>query len=56
MCVGFNKWKAGVAVMRAGEIITFNAEKNFTYIKPLGNGGTGDTYYSEMKLQILCSQ
>lgn len=31
-------------VMRAGEVITFNAEKNFTYIKPLGNGGTGDTY------------
>lgn len=30
--------------MRAGEIITFNVEKNFTYIKPLGNGGTGDTY------------
>ena len=30
--------------MRAGEVITFNAEKNFTYIKPLGNGGTGDTY------------
>lgn len=30
--------------MRAGEIITFNVEKNFTYIKPLGNGGAGDTY------------
>ena len=35
--------KAGV-VMRVGEVITFNTEKNFTYIKPLGNGGTGDTY------------
>lgn len=27
-----------------GDIITFDVKKNFTYIKPLGDGGTGDTY------------
>lgn len=30
--------------MNSGDVITFNAKKNFTYIKPLGNGGTGDTH------------
>jgi serine/threonine-protein kinase len=30
--------------MNNGEVIKFNATKNFTYIKPLGNGGTGDTH------------
>ncbi|MCL2420740.1 MAG: protein kinase family protein [Defluviitaleaceae bacterium] len=30
--------------MSNGEIITFDAQKNFTYIKPLGGGGTGDTF------------
>ena len=30
--------------MRAGEIVNFDAKKNFTYIRPLGKGGTGDTY------------
>lgn len=30
--------------MNKGEIIKFDASKNFTYIKPLGNGGTGDTH------------
>lgn len=27
-----------------GDIITFNVKKNFTYMRPLGKGGTGDTY------------
>ena len=31
-------------VMNSGDIITFDAKKNFTYIKPLGDGGTGDTH------------
>ena len=30
--------------MNSGDIITFDAKKNFTYIKPLGEGGTGDTH------------
>ena len=30
--------------MNNGEIITFDTKKNFTYVKPLGDGGTGDTY------------
>ena len=30
--------------MNNGDIIAFGAPKNFTYIKPLGNGGTGDTH------------
>ena len=30
--------------MNSGDIITFDVKKNFTYIKPLGNGGTGDTF------------
>jgi serine/threonine-protein kinase len=30
--------------MNGGDIINFDASKNFTYIKPLGNGGTGDTH------------
>lgn len=30
--------------MKSGDVITFDAKKNFTYIKPLGNGGTGDTH------------
>ena len=30
--------------MIIGDIITFDVKKNFTYIKPLGDGGTGDTY------------
>lgn len=30
--------------MRIGEVVNFDAKKNFTYIKPLGKGGTGDTY------------
>lgn len=30
--------------MNAGENIVFDAKKNFTYIKPLGSGGTGDTH------------
>ena len=30
--------------MKAGEVITFDAKKNFTFIKKLGGGGTGDTH------------
>ena len=30
--------------MNNGDIIKFDTSKNFTYIKPLGNGGTGDTH------------
>lgn len=30
--------------MNSGDIITFDAKKNFTYIRPLGSGGTGDTH------------
>lgn len=30
--------------MENGEIIKFDAKKNFTYIKKLGSGGTGDTH------------
>lgn len=30
--------------MNSGDIIKFDTSKNFTYIKPLGNGGTGDTH------------
>ncbi len=29
--------------MNAGDIITFDAKKNFTFVKWLGDGGTGDT-------------
>ena len=29
--------------MNTGDIITFNAKKNFTFLKVLGGGGTGDT-------------
>ena len=34
----------GELLMNNGEIITFDTKKNFTYVKPLGDGGTGDTY------------
>lgn len=30
--------------MHTGEIVNFDTKKNFTYIRPLGTGGTGDTY------------
>lgn len=30
--------------MKHGDIVTFDTKKNFTHIKPLGEGGTGDTY------------
>lgn len=30
--------------MNSGDVITFDVKKNFTYIRPLGGGGTGDTY------------
>lgn len=30
--------------MNAGDIITFDAKKNFTFVKTLGAGGTGDTH------------
>lgn len=30
--------------MDYGSIINFGSVKNFTYIKPLGDGGTGDTH------------
>lgn len=30
--------------MNSGDIITFDASKNLTYVKPLGGGGTGDTH------------
>ncbi len=30
--------------MENGEIITFDAKKNFTYVRKLGSGGTGDTH------------
>lgn len=30
--------------MNIGDIITFDAKKNFTYIRTLGRGGTGDTH------------
>lgn len=30
--------------MNNGDVIAFGAPKCFTYIKPLGNGGTGDTH------------
>ena len=29
--------------MNTGDIITFDAKKNFTFLKVLGDGGTGDT-------------
>ncbi len=30
--------------MNTGDIVTFDAKKNFTYLKTLGAGGTGDTF------------
>ena len=30
--------------MNSGDIITFDAKKNFTFVKMLGGGGTGDTH------------
>ena len=30
--------------MNNGDVIKYDVKKNFTYIKPLGAGGTGDTY------------
>jgi serine/threonine-protein kinase len=33
-----------VSMMKSGDVITFDAKKNFTYIKPLGDGGTGYTH------------
>ena len=30
--------------MNTGDVINFDVKNNFTYIKPLGMGGTGDTY------------
>ena len=30
--------------MISGDIITFDAKKNFTFVKLLGGGGTGDTH------------
>ena len=30
--------------MNAGDVITFDAKKNFTFVKTLGTGGTGDTH------------
>lgn len=30
--------------MKSGDVVTFETNKNFTYIKPLGDGGTGETY------------
>lgn len=30
--------------MNNGDVIVFNSKKNFTYVKPLGGGGTGDTH------------
>lgn len=30
--------------MNAGDVITFDAKKNFTFVKTLGVGGTGDTH------------
>ncbi|MCI8332148.1 MAG: protein kinase family protein [Clostridiales bacterium] len=30
--------------MNSGDVITFDAKKNFTFIKALGAGGTGDTH------------
>lgn len=30
--------------MNTGDVITFDAKKNFTYISTLGSGGTGDTH------------
>ena len=29
--------------MNTGDVITFDAKKNFTFVKVLGGGGTGDT-------------
>jgi serine/threonine-protein kinase len=31
-------------MVRSGEIVKFDAVKNFTYVKPLGEGGTGQTH------------
>lgn len=33
-----------MVVVKKGDIVKFDIKKNFTYIKPLGNGGTGDTH------------
>lgn len=30
--------------MNSDDIITFDAKKNFKYVRPLGDGGTGETY------------
>lgn len=30
--------------MNTGDIITFDVKKNFTFVKVLGEGGTGDTH------------
>lgn len=30
--------------MNTGDVITFDAKKNFTFVKTLGTGGTGDTH------------
>ncbi len=30
--------------MNSDDIITFDVKKNFKYVKPLGDGGTGETY------------
>ena len=31
-------------MLTAGQIIEFDRKKHFQFVKPLGNGGTGDTH------------
>lgn len=34
-------------MLKSGEIIEFDRKKQFRYIRPLGEGGTGDTHMFE---------
>ena len=42
--------------MNTGDVITFDAKKNFTFVKTLGTGGTGDTHlFKDETTDILFS-
>lgn len=40
--------------MNSGDIVRFDVAKNFTYIKPLGFGGTGDTHLLKDETTNIC--
>lgn len=44
MLDGDTSKRIGGWIMKNGDVITFEAQKNFTFVKTLGGGGTGDTH------------